>query len=409
LSDIQCDDALAWQAAQITAANLVSLGVIAATTQANAVNDVQLNVAANTAVATSVAGTPYGLAAVAPLTPLVGQTFRPVVGLSTTVPTVSGVTQTITFAASCTATAYATVVSALNPRVDTTTDLTTNSLNYYWSLGTPGQMACLPAACTVATANVFPWTNAANQAMTTTCAAAVANTVTSLATTGFVEYAQYLTYPVNTDYTKAVMTALSTAGNNVPYQVNEFPIQATAVCSAYGAGLPLNNAAILWTVAGTTATVVQGSQTVAYTITTTQTINAVSTSVTATYASQLYYSTTACTGAPIGIYTYLSSMSMTPTGGAQKVIAAAGSNVNTGIWVASASFVSGLAATVPFTAQNFYSSQAGCTSSTATTRTWTQYQFPAYGCVACHGLLHLAMSSPEDLPCTFPSRSQLRR
>jgi hypothetical protein len=181
------------------------------------------------------------------------------------------------------------------------------------------------------------------------------------------------------------MNSLTTAGNNVPYQVNEYPIQGTPLCGAYGAGLPLNDPAVLWTVAGKTTTTVQASQTVAYTITTVRTINGVPCKIARTYASQLYYSTPTCTGSPIGIYTYLSDSTTTvvatgatPTGVINVV---AGSNVNTGIWVASSSYVTGLPASVPYLTQNYYASPAGCTASSSAALTWTQYQFPGFGCV----------------------------
>ena len=221
------------------------------------------------------------------------------------------------------------------------------------------------------------------------------------------------TYPTNTDYSKGVMNSLTTAGNNVPYQVNEYPIQATPLCGAYGAGLPLNDPAILGTVAGTTTTTVQGSQTVAYTLTTTRTTNGVPLNFIRTSASQLYYSTPTCAGAPIGIYTYLSDLTGTvaatgaPATGVQNV--AAGSNVNTGIWVASSSYVTGLPASVPYLTQNYYASPAGCTASSSAALTWTQYQFPGFGCVArkrryLHPSLRFSRPLTLQVQCLHPVR-----
>jgi len=63
------------QSAQISAANLVTLGVITSTAQANAANDVQLNVAPFTTVAITSDNVPFGYtAAVAPH--LMGQVTR---------------------------------------------------------------------------------------------------------------------------------------------------------------------------------------------------------------------------------------------------------------------------------------------------------------------------------------------
>ena len=297
----------------------------------------------------------------------------------------------------------------MNPRIDLgPTNVLTGNIAGYFSGGTPGQLACNPTACSSTT---FPWTGALSQSSTSTCSAAATNNggtgVTTLATSGFVEYAQYLvrtllshpvspisnclsfnpphfspqqTYPTFVSYTTPVMNSLSNPLNNVPYVVNEFPIQSPTLCGAYGAGLPLNDPSLLWS-ATTSTTTVQGSQTVVYTTTFTKTINGIAQTITSVFASQLYYSTTACTGNPIGIYTYLSDRSSTVIAtGVNTKIVVAGSNVNTGIWVASASFVSGLT-TVPYQTSNYYASQAGCTSSTKTTLTWTQYKFPGFGYV----------------------------
>jgi hypothetical protein len=60
---------------------------------------------------------------------------------------------------------------------------------------------------------------------------------------------------------------------------------------------------------------------------------------------------------------------------------AAGSNVRTGIWYTSSSYVMGLPATTPYITMNYYASQAGCTSSLTSALVRTNYQFPAFGCV----------------------------
>ena len=172
------------------------------------------------------------------------------------------------------------------------------------------------------------------------------------------------------------MNSLTTSGNNVPYEINEFPIRATPLCGAFGAGYVNTNP-------GGSTTTSQGTQTVAFTITQTQTINKVPCTIVSTYMSMTYYGTNTCTGSPIAIYTALSSSTTTavatgatPTG---VVNVAAGSNVNSGIWYASSSYVTGLPATTPYTIQNFYASQAGCTSSQASALVRSTYQFPAFG------------------------------
>ena len=87
----------------------------------------------------------------------------------------------------------------MNPRVDTMTNLATNSIAGYVSYdipgGVPGRLAIYPLACTGAT-QTFPWTGAMNQAVTVTCTAPANNNggngVTTLLDTGFVELAKYL-------------------------------------------------------------------------------------------------------------------------------------------------------------------------------------------------------------------------
>jgi hypothetical protein len=49
------------------------------------------------------------------------------------------------------------------------------------------------------------------------------------------------------------------------------------------------------------------------------------------------------------------------------------------VWYSTSKFVSNLDATVPYTASNYYGSQAGCTSGNPTALGWTQYKFPAFG------------------------------
>jgi len=266
----------------------------------------------------------------------------------------------------------------MNPRVDTVTNLATNRIAGYGFSGLLGTLSCGPYSCFTGPTAAFPWTGAMNQAMTVTCAAPANNNggtgVTTLLDSGFVENAKYLTPPVNTDYTKAVTNSLTTSGNNVPYEINEIPIRATPLCDAYGAGRQLY--------AGRSS---QGAQTFAFTITQTQTINNVPCTVVSTYVSTLYYGTTACTGDPLSIASYLSSSTTkvvatgaTPTG---VVNVAAGSiiNVNSAIWYASSSYVTGLPATIPYITTNYYSSQAGCTSSLSSALVRMSYKFPAFG------------------------------
>jgi hypothetical protein len=97
------------------------------------------------------------------------------------------------FATSCSATPYATFISTRNPRIDTVTDLATNKVNGYYSGGTPGQFGCMPMACQT---GVTSLTGVANQAVTATCNAAANNNggvgATTMQTSGFVLYAQYL-------------------------------------------------------------------------------------------------------------------------------------------------------------------------------------------------------------------------
>jgi len=363
------------QSAQISAANLVAVGIITSTAQANAANDVQINVAPFTNVMVSSFNSPYGL--FVPGNAFEGQLYRSVVGYSATVPTVPGVTRAYTFTSSCqTVTPYATVLVEYNARVDTIANP-----SGFFTGGKPGLLNCMSTACKPGIP--YPYTGALLQAVTITCFPAVANNggtgVTTLLTSGFVESAMYATYPANTDYTVGVMNSLSTAGNNVPFQVNEFPVQATPVCSAYGAGLPVNHDSILAQETRFTSTV-QASQTVAFTITQTQTINNVPSTVVRTYAAKVYYSTATCTGSPMGVVTYLSDFTTTvvATGAVTKNVVA-GSNVRTGVWYSTSKFVSNLDATVPYTASNYYGSQAGCTSGNPTALGWTQYKFPAFG------------------------------
>ena len=94
----------------------------------------------------------------------------------------------------------------------------------------------------------------------------------------------------------------------------------------------------------------------------------------------IVYSTSTCTGTPMGLMTYLSDFTTTvvATGAVTKNVVA-GSNVRVGVWYSTSKFVSNLDATVPYTIQNYYGSQAGCTSGNPTALGWTQYQFPAFG------------------------------
>jgi len=367
------------QSAQISAANLVTVGVIQSASQANAANDVQVNVAPFTNVGTAGFNVPFGLAV--PGNPLDGQLYKPVVGFSATVPTVAGVARVYTFSTTCASAPYATTLVVYNARVDTFTDIKVNSIQGLFTGGKVGQLACMSVACHPGIP--YPWTGALNQAVATTCTPAAANNggpgVTTLITSGFVESAQYMTYPSNTDLSKGVMNSLTTPGNNVPFQVNEFPIQATPVCSAYGAGLPVNHDSMLGQET-TTTTMVQGTQTVAYSITQTENINGVPSVITRTYAAMIVYSTSTCTGTPMGLMTYLSDFTTTvvATGAVTKNVVA-GSNVRVGVWYSTSKFVSNLDATVPYTIQNYYGSQAGCTSGNPTALGWTQYQFPAFG------------------------------
>jgi hypothetical protein len=192
------------------------------------------------------------------------------------------------------------------------------------------------------------------------------------------------------------MNSLTTSGNNVPYELYEFPIRATPLCGAFGAGY--RNTALA-------GGLLQGSQTAAFTITQTQTINNVPCTVVATYATIAFYGTTTCTGIP-EIRTFLSSSTTTvvATGatpaGVLNVVA--GSNVNTGAWVAASTYVTGLPATTPYTIQNYYASQAGCTSSQASALVRSTYQFPAFGCVSCLSIaMPLPISPRADSPVVF--------
>ena len=65
----------------------------------------------------------------------------------------------------------------------------TNTANTNYFTTVAGQLACVPQACGAGT---YPW-SAASASLTVTCAApAATNSATTLLTTGFVEYAEYL-------------------------------------------------------------------------------------------------------------------------------------------------------------------------------------------------------------------------